>query len=111
MHSPIHIIGCMFILPHLWLPDLKTFQYNYPIFKCGLKETKLSTFCSEPEKSLLYTEFITQTSILIIIILWNQNYLIISVIAMPNIILGDLKLLLVVEMSVQYFENIFFIIN
>jgi hypothetical protein len=48
-----YIIGCIFILPHVWLPEtlsLKIFQYNYPIFKSGLKETELCTFCSETEK-------------------------------------------------------------
>jgi hypothetical protein len=52
-----YIIWCIFILPHVWLPEtlsLKTFQYNYPIFKYGLKETELCIFCSETEKSLLY---------------------------------------------------------
>jgi hypothetical protein len=52
-----YIIWCIFILPHVWLPEtlsLKTFQYNYPIFKYGLTETELCTFCSETVKSLLY---------------------------------------------------------
>jgi hypothetical protein len=36
---------------------LKIFQYNYPIFKSGLKETELCTFCSETEKWPKWTSF------------------------------------------------------
>ena len=52
-----YIIGSIFILPHLWLPEtlsLKTVQYNCPILKCGLKESELCTFCSETGQSFMY---------------------------------------------------------
>ena len=55
------MIGRIFILPLLGLQEKLNFK-NFPIeelpqtllFKCGLKETKLCTFCTETKESLLH---------------------------------------------------------
>jgi hypothetical protein len=58
------MIGGIFILPLLWLQEtkLQNFQFklshrmtatNSFLFKCGLKETELCTFCTETKESLL----------------------------------------------------------
>ena len=60
------MIGRIFILPLLGLQEIlnfKIFSSNFPIwitatnsflFKCGLKETELCTFCTETKESLLH---------------------------------------------------------